>query len=84
MFKPAAYDVWKLNVERVDFIRNVLLDWQSAGIDVIIAPGFGIPAPLTGYPAWLQIASTYTCAYNLLDFPVGSMPVIVFFKYRWR
>ena len=71
----SAWDVWKLNQETLQLKEAILQEWEAAKIDILIAPGFGIPAPLIGYSAWLQIASSYTCAMNLLDFPAGSMPV---------
>lgn len=72
---PKAYDVWQVNIERLELSRKILCDWQAQEIDVIIAPGFGTPSPHIGFPGWLPIASSYTCAYNLLDFPAASMPV---------
>jgi hypothetical protein len=42
---------------------------------VIIAPGFTFPAPPVKHPARLVPAVSYTAAYNVLDFPVGSVPI---------
>ena len=47
----------------------------SKEIDVIIAPGFTFPAPPVKHPARLVPAVSYTAAYNVLDFPVGSVPI---------
>ena len=63
-------------------MRRILLDWEEAGVDVIIAPGFGVPAQPIGYPGWLQAASSYTCVYNTLNFPVASMKVIGLFFFE--
>ena len=54
---------------------EVLSLWQQKGIDVIIAPGFVFPAPPVKHPARLVPAVSYTAAYNVLDFPVGSLPI---------
>ena len=42
---------------------------------MIIAPGFTFPAPPVKHPARLVPAVSYTAAYNVLDFPVGSVPI---------
>ncbi len=73
--KMSAFDLWKLNVQRLELIRNLLQDWERSGIDIILAPGYGMPAQPISYPSWLQAGSSYTCVYNMLDFPAGSLPV---------
>jgi hypothetical protein len=70
-----AFQLWQLNVERTELIRDILVDWDKSGVDVVIAPGFCMPAQPIGYPGWLQAGSSYTCIYNMLNFPVGSLPV---------
>ena len=71
----SALDIWQLNIQRLDLKRRILEDWAQTKVDVVIAPGFGVPALPIGYPGWLPITSSYTCVYNMLDFPAGSMPV---------
>ena len=71
----SAFDVWQLNIQRLNLLRDIFEDWAHAKVDVIIAPGFGVPALPIGYPGWLQCTSSYTSVYNILNFPVGSMPV---------
>ena len=56
-------------------VEDVLKDWTSKGIDVVLAPGLGMPAQPLGYPAWELGAISYTCVYNMLNFPSGSVPV---------
>ena len=51
------------------------LAFFSKEIDVIIAPGFTFPAPPVKHPARLVPAISYTAAYNVLDYPVGSVPI---------
>ena len=68
-------DLWK-SVEKLDGLAvEVLSLWQQKEIDVIIAPGFTFPAPPVKHPARLVPAVSYTAAYNVLDFPVGSVPI---------
>ena len=68
-------DLWK-SVEKLDGLAvEVLSLWQQKEIDVIIAPGFTFPAPPVKHPARLVPALSYTAAYNVLDFPVGSVPI---------
>ena len=55
--------------------QEVLTAWQQKGIDVIIAPGFAFPAPPVKHPARLIPALSYTAGYNVLDFPVGTVPI---------
>ena len=68
-------DVWK-SVEKLEGLTvDILSLWQQKEIDVIIAPGFVFPAPPVKHPARLVPAVSYTAAYNVLDFPVGSLPI---------
>ena len=68
-------DLWK-SVEKLGNIADEILTlWQQKGIDVIIAPGFVFPAPPCKHPARLVPCVSYTAAYNVLDFPVGSVPI---------
>ena len=73
----SSSEIWGLKVEKLTLLRQILIDWEKNGVDVIIAPGFGLPAPKIGYASWVQAAASYTRVYNLLNFPVGSMPVSV-------
>ena len=68
-------DLWK-SIEKLEGLTvEVLSLWQQKGIDVIIAPGFVFPAPPVKHPARLVPCVSYTAAYNVLDFPVGSVPI---------
>jgi len=68
-------DLWK-SVEKLEGLTvDILSLWQQKEIDVIIAPGFVFPAPPVKHPARLVPAVSYTAAYNVLDFPVGSLPI---------
>ena len=57
-------------------MKNDIHDaWLAEGIDAVIAPGFVFPAPPIKNPARLVPAISYTAAYNMVDFPAGSLPV---------
>jgi fatty acid amide hydrolase len=49
--------------------------WDLAGIDVVICPAFGLPAPHHGAMGDLFDALTYTAVANLLGLPAGVVPV---------
>ena len=68
-------DLKKLNKQRLDLIGEILQEWDDQEIDAMIIPGFVFPAPLLGYPSYLQTCINYTATYNSLNFPVGSVPV---------
>ena len=55
--------------------HEILTTWQNQNIDVVIAPGFAFPAPPVKHPARLVPAVSYTAAYNIVDFPAGTVPV---------
>ena len=69
----------EMKAKRLEITETLLADWRGHNIDVVIAPGFAMPAVKLGYAGWLLGAITYTSAYNLLNFPVGSVPVINIF-----
>ena len=74
-FAFRSKDLWK-SLEKLDNVTHeVLAAWQAQGVDVIVAPGFAFPAPPVNHPARLVPAVSYTAAYNVLDFPAGSVPI---------
>jgi Asp-tRNA(Asn)/Glu-tRNA(Gln) amidotransferase A subunit family amidase len=66
----------EMKAKRLEVTEALIADWRGHNIDVVIAPGFAMPAVKVGYAGWLLGAITYTSAYNLLNFPAGSVPVI--------
>ena len=69
-------DLW-VSMEQVRDIRNEILSaWNSQNLDVVLAPGFAYLAPPQSYPARLGAVASVTGAYNVLNFPVGAMPMI--------
>ncbi len=67
--------LWKKHDYRLQLVHNILTHWENNEIDVVLAPGLGMPAQPLGYPAWELGGISYTCVYNLLNFPAGSVPV---------
>ena len=67
--------LWEQNDLRLSLTEDILDDWTQREVDVVIAPGFAMPAQPSGYSAWELGAISYTCVYNLLNFPAGSTPV---------
>ncbi len=70
-----VYEWWS-HVELVKDLREeVVRDWQKNGFDAVLAPGMGcVPLPL-GWAKYSMGSLTFTTAFNLLNFPTGSMPV---------
>ena len=67
-------------MKKLKLMTEMLTEWDQKGVDVIVAPGFGLPAPKIGFAPWVQAAASYTRVYNLLNFCVGSMPVSLLLK----
>lgn len=75
VFCSRTTEIWKSLAALDTITQEVLTAWQQKGIDVIIAPGFAFPAPPVKHPARLIPALSYTAGYNVLDFPVGTVPI---------
>ena len=56
------------------FLKEVLELMNDENIDLILHGGFPFPAPPAENPPKLLPAILYVGLYNLLNFPVGSMP----------
>ena len=48
---------------------------DDCGFDILLSPGLAMPAPPVGYPIYLYAAMSHLSAYNVLNFPAGSVPV---------
>lgn len=75
----SSSEIWSLKMKKLKLMTEMLTEWDQKEIDVIVAPGFGLPAPKIGFAPWVQAAASYTRVYNLLNFCVGSMPVSLHF-----
>ncbi|NWX15112.1 FAAH1 hydrolase, partial [Aegotheles bennettii] len=67
-------DVWSLHHEIEEFCHQFIAQWKKLNLDVMLCPMLG-PALRIGYPGKLSVAVSYTMLYNILDFPVGVVPV---------
>lgn len=69
---------------RVDAYRKeVVAAMRAAGVDVIVCPGFGVPAVLHDSAKDLTQAAFYTLFANVTHLPAGVVPVISQI-YLWR
>ena len=68
-------DLW-LGIEDTEKRKAAVLKaWSNLGLDVVIAPGFPQPAPPTEDPGRLTLLTCYTNVYNVMQLPVGTVPV---------
>ncbi|XP_053549505.1 vitamin D3 hydroxylase-associated protein isoform X2 [Bombina bombina] len=58
----------------LEYQAEFLNEWRKLNLDVILCPMLG-PAFNLGYPGKLLAAINYTVLYNVLQFPVGVVPV---------
>eukprot|EP01017_Pseudomicrothorax_dubius_P004355 TRINITY_DN10856_c0_g1_i1.p1 TRINITY_DN10856_c0_g1~~TRINITY_DN10856_c0_g1_i1.p1 ORF type:complete len:607 (+),score=108.03 TRINITY_DN10856_c0_g1_i1:28-1848(+) len=69
----AEYFTWyqKSLLEREKFLEH----WQANKIDVMILPGLATPAFRHGQSSSLVLTTLYASIFNVIDFPVGAVPV---------
>ncbi len=70
-----SFQLWALNALRLEYIEAILKQWERQDVDVVLAPGYSCPAQPIGYPQSQLATISYTCVYNLLNFPAGSVTV---------
>ncbi|NXV72695.1 FAAH1 hydrolase, partial [Atlantisia rogersi] len=73
-FFSTVDEVWSLHHEIEEFCHQFIAQWKKLNLDVMLCPMLG-PALGIGYPRKLSVAVSYTMLYNILDFPVGVVPV---------
>ena len=76
MFPRESGQLMELNAKRMEISEALIEDWKDHSIDIVVSPGFTMPAVKLEYAGWLHCAMSYTAAYNVLNFPVGSVAVI--------
>ena len=69
-------DLWLAMEEAANIKAMILEQWNTLELDVVIAPGFPFEAPPLDFPTKLSSAAPCTGAYNVINLPVGSLPVI--------
>ncbi|KAG7326171.1 hypothetical protein KOW79_009572 [Hemibagrus wyckioides] len=67
-------DLWKQHKVVEDYIQETLAEWEKLELDVLFCPMLG-PAYNFNYTGQLNSALSYTALYNVLNFPVGVVPV---------
>jgi len=70
-----AYELWQVNVEKLRLIADTIAAWKAARLDVLLCPGYGIPATLHGFSKETTPAASYTFLWNTTNFPAGTVPV---------
>ncbi|CAK6442788.1 unnamed protein product [Pipistrellus nathusii] len=66
--------LWEQHTAVQEYQQEFIEKWRSLELDVLLVPDLD-PAFYIGYPAKVLSSSSYTSLYNLLDFPVGVVPV---------
>ena len=69
-------DLWLALEEAVNIKSGILDMWNQLELDVVLAPGFPFEAPPLDFPTKLSSAAPCTGAYNVMNLPVGTLPVI--------
>ncbi|KAM4722933.1 vitamin D3 hydroxylase-associated protein-like [Rhinophrynus dorsalis] len=67
-------DLWKHHLDVKAYRQEFLAQWKNLELDAVLCPILG-PALTIGYPGKLSTAVSYTILYNVVDFPVGVVPV---------
>ncbi|KAL7832492.1 hypothetical protein SRHO_G00295100 [Serrasalmus rhombeus] len=67
-------ELWKHHHAIENCIHQVIAEWKELELDVLLCPMLG-PAYNFSYCGKLTSALSYTILYNLLNFPVGTVPV---------
>ncbi|XP_036304350.1 vitamin D3 hydroxylase-associated protein-like isoform X2 [Pipistrellus kuhlii] len=66
--------LWEQHTAVQEYQQEFIEKWRSLELDVLLAPDLD-PAFYIGYPAKASKSSSYASLYNVLDFPVGVVPV---------
>ncbi|KAK1339972.1 hypothetical protein QTO34_018536 [Cnephaeus nilssonii] len=66
--------LWEQHTAVQEYQQEFIDRWRSLDLDVLLAPDLD-PAFYIGYPAKASESSSYNSLYNVLDFPVGVVPV---------
>ncbi|XP_062961816.1 vitamin D3 hydroxylase-associated protein-like [Cynocephalus volans] len=66
--------LWEQQAAVEEYQQEFIAKWRSLDLDVLLAPSLD-PAFYIGYPALAPESASYMGLYNLLNFPVGVVPV---------
>lgn len=67
-------NLWKQHTAVEKYQQEFIAKWRALDLDVLLGPSLD-PAFYIGYPAKAAESTSYTGLYNLLNFPVGVLPV---------
>ncbi|XP_058258481.1 fatty-acid amide hydrolase 1-like isoform X2 [Hemibagrus wyckioides] len=70
----SVIDLWKQHKEAQDYVHETLAEWEKLELDVLLCPMLG-PAFNFNYAGQQSTALSYNALYNVLNFPVGVVPV---------
>uniref|UniRef100_T1IZV1 Amidase domain-containing protein n=1 Tax=Strigamia maritima TaxID=126957 RepID=T1IZV1_STRMM len=73
--EKSTSELWKLLAEREEYVDMFIQTWKCLNLDALIAPGYALPAYSSNYVIPLGDTIFITMLYNMLNFPVGSVPV---------
>ncbi|XP_027622399.1 vitamin D3 hydroxylase-associated protein-like [Tupaia chinensis] len=66
--------LWEQHTAVEKYQQEFIAKWRSLDLDVLLAPALG-PAFYISFPAKASESSSYMSLYNVLNFPVGVVPV---------
>ncbi|XP_032970623.1 vitamin D3 hydroxylase-associated protein [Rhinolophus ferrumequinum] len=66
--------LWEQHTAVEEYQQEFIAKWRSLDLDVLLVPALD-PAFYIGYPAKAGESTSYTTLFNLLNFPVGVVPV---------
>jgi fatty acid amide hydrolase len=69
------YEYFELLHDRACLFIELMASWDDAGVDVVVCPASGLPAPQHGRATDLLDATSYLTIANLLGLPAGVVPV---------
>jgi fatty acid amide hydrolase len=69
------HEYFQLLDERRQLLAEAMAVWDEAGIDVVVCPVYGLPAPLHGTTTDLLEATSYAFVASLFGLPAGTVPV---------
>ncbi|KAK3557338.1 hypothetical protein QTP70_026583 [Hemibagrus guttatus] len=67
-------ELWKQQNVAENYIHEFIEEWEKLELDVVICPILG-PAINFTYSGRLTSGTSYTALYNVLNFPVGVVPI---------
>jgi len=71
----SVQDLWKFQLERMEYLRRFTGAMQEAGIEALVTPQHVMMAPKPNAVASTGMTLCYTQIFNILDFPAGTIRV---------